>query len=344
MYVKSWSEQGLIYDMTDVINNSPYNSLYDQSKFYVFTADDKIWGMPALTGGTCAICLYDKAIFKEAGFESFPETWDELLEAKSFFDDKGVTPVAFGNSGQWQINSCWLSTVGDRFTGADWTHSLIENTGSKFTDQAFVDSLTFTQNIFGSGLFNPDFNTISNEDAREYFISGEAASFIGGNWDWSYVSATLAQSDPDRLSNMGLAVIPQPAGATASKGTHDTTLGYGMAISSKCAQDPAKLAAAIDLCYELTGPTFADYVVSNYGLASGLCAAPDADTSALDPYIVDFVNFEANNPGCEVYDSFLDGSVWSTLNPDLQAMLNGSITPEEVAKNAQAAYDAVYNS
>ncbi len=31
-------------------------------------------------------------------------------------------------------------------------------------------------------IFNEDFNAVTNEDAREYYISGEAAAFIGGNW------------------------------------------------------------------------------------------------------------------------------------------------------------------
>ncbi|MFU0827136.1 MAG: hypothetical protein ACFWTJ_06285 [Lachnoclostridium sp.] len=75
-----------------------------------------------------------------------------------------------------------FQTIGDRFTGGDWTHSLIEKKGAAFTDQAFVDALKFTKDIFASGIFNEDFNAISNEDAREYYISGDAAAYIGGNW------------------------------------------------------------------------------------------------------------------------------------------------------------------
>ena len=99
-----------------------------------------------------------------------------------------------------------MSTIGDMFTGKDWFQSIIDKGGAKFTDQEFVDALKFTQDAFKSGVFNADFNAISNEDAREYYISGEAAAFIGGNWDVSYIMATLG-GDP-KFDPTKVAVLP----------------------------------------------------------------------------------------------------------------------------------------
>lgn len=117
MNTKAWAEQGLVLDMTDIIADSPYAGQYDNSLFYPFTSEGKVYGIPALTGGTCAVVVYDSALWKEAGFDTFPETWAEVLEAKKYFDEQGIDTIAFGNSGKWQINSCFLSAVGDRFTG-----------------------------------------------------------------------------------------------------------------------------------------------------------------------------------------------------------------------------------
>lgn len=340
MNTKTWAEQGIILDMTDIINDSPYRSQYDDALFYPFTAEDKIYGLPALTGGTCAVVVYDSAVWKEAGFDTFPETWADVLKAKDFFDGKGMDTIAFGNSGKWQINSCFLSAVGDRFTGADWTHSLIEKGGAKFTDQPFVDALKFTQDIFNSGVFNPDFNAVNNEEAREYYISGDAAAFIGGNWDVSYIQATLEGTD--LYGTTKFAVIPQPEGATASYKTHDIGLGYAVAISSKVAEDPAKLAAAIDFAYEVTGPAFSEYVASNYALG-GLTKVENLDLSKFDQFTQDFYNFSyVDNNACEIYDSYITSAVWDVLNTDLQTMLNNDISPEDVAANAQKAYDDNY--
>lgn len=340
MNTKTWAEQGLIMDMSDIISASPYAAKYDNTLFYPFTADGKIYGLPALTGGTCAVVVYDSKAWADAGFDKFPETWADVVKAKDFFSANGVDTVAFGNGGKWQANSNFLSTVGDRFTGAEWTHSLIEKTGAAFTDQAFVDSLKFTQDIFASGVFNADFNAITNEDAREYYISGDAAAFIGGNWDVSYIQATLAGTD--LYDTTKFAVIPQPDGATGSTNTHNIGLGYAVAINAKLADDPEKLAAAIDLAYEITGPAFAEYVAANYALG-GLTKVDNVDLSKFDQFTQDFYNFSyVDNNACEIYDSYISSAVWDVFNTDLQSMLNGAISPEDVAANAQKAYEENY--
>ncbi len=342
MNTKAWASQGLVLDMTDIISKSPYASQYDTTMYYPFTSDDKVYGLPALTGGTCAVVLYDSAKWKEAGFDTFPETWDDVLKAKDYFADQGMDTIAFGNGSKWQVNSTFLATIGDRFTGSDWTHSLIEKKGAAFTDKPFVDALKFTKDIFASGIFNPDFNAITNEDAREYYISGDAAAYIGGNWDVSYIQATLRESDPDLYGNTKFAVLPQPADATASYKTHDFGLGYAVAISPAVADDPDKLAAAVDLAYELTGPAFAKYVATNYALG-GLTKVENVDLSGFDQFTQDFYNYQyVDNKPCEIYDSYISSAVWDVLNTDLQTMLNGELSPEDVAANAQKAYEDNY--
>ena len=68
-------EQGLVMDLTDVVNNSPYAADYKQDYFTPFKdGDGKIYGLPVLTGGTCTVVVYDKQMWKDAGYDSFPAT------------------------------------------------------------------------------------------------------------------------------------------------------------------------------------------------------------------------------------------------------------------------------
>lgn len=342
MNTKDWASQGLVMDMTQIIEDSPYYADYKTDFFYPFTDNGKIYGLPALTGGTCTVVVYDKQMWADAGYDTFPETWEEVLAADEYFSAQGIDTMAFGNGGKWQANSCFLSTVGDRFTGGDWTKSLIEKTGAAFTDQDFVDSLTFTQEAFQSGVFNDDFNAVTNEDAREYYIAGDAASFIGGNWDVSYIQATLLETDEEAYNNIGFAVFPQPANATKNTNSQNIGMGYAIALNSKLAEDPDKLAAAIDLAYKLTGPDFANFVATNYALG-GLTSVADVDLSSFDQITVDFYNWSyVDTNTCEIYDSYITGAVWDTLNTDLQTMMNGDMDPATVAANAQASYEANY--
>ena len=343
MNTKDWAKQGLIMDLTDTIKASPYYNDYVQNYFTPFTDGDSVYGYPVLTGGTCTVVIYDKAMWKEAGYDAFPTTWEDVEKAAEYFNGQGITTVAFGNGGKWQANSDFLSTLGNRYTGPDWFLSLINKDGAAFTDEAFVKALKETQHLFNeTDIFNEDFNAVTNEDAREYYISGDAAAFIGGNWDESYIWATLKESDEEKWNNMGFAVLPQPADATEAPNSQNIGLGYAVAINSKLADDPDKLAAAIDLAQKVTGPAFASYVAENYALG-GLTKVGDVDLSQFDQITQDFYNYSyVDTEPCEIYDSYITNAVWDVLNTDLQSMMNGEIAPEDVAANAQKAYEENY--
>lgn len=340
----AWAEAGLVLDMSDIIKASPYYADYNSAFFAPFTTPDgKIYGLPALTGGTCTVVIYDKAMWAEAGYETFPTTWAEVEKAAEYFEAQGIDTIAFGNGGQWQMNSDFVSTLGNRYTGPEWFSSLIAKTGAAFTDEAFVAALTETQRLFkDTKIFNEDFNAVTNEDAREYYIAGDAAAFIGGNWDESYIAAVLKEDNEEKFNNIGFAVLPQPADATKAPTSQNIGLGYAMAINPKVAEDPAKLAAAIDLCYELTGPAFSNFVAKYYALG-GLTKVADVDLSAFDPITQAFYKWSyVDTETCEIYDSYVNSAVWSVLNTGMQAMCNGEKTPLEVAQETQAAYEANY--
>ena len=269
MNTKAWAEQGLILDLTDTIKESPYYDSYNQAFFTPFTTDGKTYGFPVLTTGTCSVVMYDKQAWADAGYDEFPDNWEDIQKA------------------------------------------------------------------------DEDFNAIGNEDAREYYISGDAPAYICGNWDVSYIQATLAEEDTDLYDNTGFAVLPQPEGATGSTGTLDIGLGYAVAINAKLADDPDKLAAAIDFAEYVTGPAFATYVGENYAL-QGLTQV-DVDLSNFDQFTQDFYNYSyVDTDTCEIYDSYINSAVWEVLNTQTQSMLNGDATPEDVAKATQEAYEENY--
>ncbi|MBQ7260243.1 MAG: ABC transporter substrate-binding protein, partial [Lachnospiraceae bacterium] len=135
------------------------------------------------------------------------------------------------------------------------------------------------------------------------------------------------------------AVLPKAPDATKYEKFQNIGLGYSFAVNAKVAEDPDKLAACIDLGQYLTGPAFAEYVGKYYALG-GFCKA-DVDLSSQDQFVQDFYNFSyVDTKGCEIYDSYVDGSVWSVLNTEMQEMVNGDIDPEKVAADTQAAYEA----
>ncbi|HAV00169.1 MAG TPA: ABC transporter substrate-binding protein [Lachnospiraceae bacterium] len=337
----SWVNQGLLVDLTDYITGSPYAASYNMDYLVPHTVDGHYYGFPILTGGTCTVIAYDSELWKEAGYDEFPTTWDEVEKAKAFFDEEGIDTLGFGNQGQWNLNSCFVSCLGYQYTGTDWFSSIIAGDGkAAFTDPEFVAALKETQYLFhDAGLFNSDFNMKTNEDARELYIAGDCAAYIGGNWDIDYIKETLKNEDPEKYAATKFAVLPKAPDATKYEKFQNIGLGYSFAINAKVAEDPDKLAACVDLGQYLTGPAFAEYVGKYYALG-GFCKA-DVDLSSQDQFVQDFYNFSyVDTKGCEIYDSYVDGSVWSVLNTEMQEMVNGDIDPEKVAADTQAAYEA----
>ena len=57
----------------------------------------------------------------------------------------------------------------------------------------------------------------------------------------------------------------------------------------------------------------------------------------------DFYNWSyVDTTPCEIYDSYLASAVWAVVNQDLQDMVNGDKSPEDVAADAQKAYEENY--
>jgi multiple sugar transport system substrate-binding protein/raffinose/stachyose/melibiose transport system substrate-binding protein len=327
MWTQEWVANKLIIPLDDVVRGKGYTD----ALFAPFRVDGKIYGIPILATGSCTVIAYDSKLWADAGFANFPTTWAEIERANTYFRSKGLNTFAFGNGGQWQINSTFLSTVGDRFTGQDWFFNIVNKKGgASFEDKAFVDALRFTQTAFRTpNMFNEDFNAVNNEVARDYFVNGRSAAYIGGNWDVTYIGQYAA---PDLKNRIKFAVIPQPTGATASTKNHAAGNGMALVINPKLSGE--KLELAKDLILYITGPVFANYLASNYA-QTGAYAVSGVDLSKFDNFTKEFYNFNTN-PVSPIYDSFMTGEITSVLNIGLQEMLNGRKTPEHVARETQA--------
>ncbi len=340
MNTANWAKQGLILDLTDIIKSSPDASGYNMDLLVPFASEGKYYAMPAVSGGTCTVVIYDANMWKEAGFDTFPTTWADVEKASEYFNGNGIDTIAFGNGGQWQMNSCFLSCFGYQYTGTEWFDHIIAGDGkASFNDPDFITALEKTKALFAdTKIFNSDFNSVTNEDAREYFIAGDAAAFIGGNWDYSYIAETL-KAEPEKLEAMKIAVLPEGDGATHYENMQNNGFGFGLAINAKVAEDPDKLDACVDLIEYLAGPSFAEYVGSKYGLGGFYKA--DFDTSGLNSWDVDLYNYSyVDNKAVAIYDSFLGGDVWNTLNPGLQDLTSGKTDAESLAQATQKAYEA----
>mgnify|MGYP000848849526 FL=1 len=334
-WVQSFIRNGSVAPLTDALNQSGIKDKYRQGIFDPVTSGGKIYGMPTQYSVTCLV-FYNSNLWKSIGYEQFPDKWDDVLAASKKFKAKGTpATIALGNKDKWPFESTILSCLGDRFTGTDWTRSIIARDGkSKFTDDGFVKALQFSQKLAKSGLFNADYNAITDEQASTLYCQGKAAAVIDGFWDVSYINANA--SDEVKKATK-LALLPAVEGGKGD--TKATSGGAGWFIAENSSLEGEKKKAAEKFIMAMTGEEYSKNLTAKYGLI-GPVNVGKTDTSKFSNVTQDYVNLI--NGGVTltpIYDIQMDSTVIDVMNTGLQDLLNGSVQPADLAKQIQDAQD-----
>lgn len=335
-WIENFVNNGQLADLGEYKDTVAWANDFYPGVFDSCTVEDKIYGVPNQFCAPTSMVFYDSELWAKAGYDTFPDTWEGVQQAKDKFKSMGIdTTVALGNKEKWPYESCWFSTLADRYTGTDWMNAIKSRDGSaSFTDQEFVDALAFTKSLGASQILNPDYNSITSQQANDLYIQGKAAAVISGNWDISYI---LENASEDFSNRTKIAALPQPAGAEkGEKGSMSSSSGWFVAVNSKL--EGAKKDAALDFAFSIAGPEFSK---RNGELQGGLSPVKvDIDFSTFPALRQEYVNLVQDVPGAPVYDVVLPGSIVDVLNAGLQEVLAGTREPADLAAAVQAEYEA----
>jgi raffinose/stachyose/melibiose transport system substrate-binding protein len=326
-WVQNFYDNNLMADLTPYMDTT----VYRDGIFIPFTRNGKIFASPIQFVVT-SLVYYNEKLFKEIGFDHFPKTWDELVQADKAFKAKGIATISLGNKDKWPYESCLVSTLGDRFTGTDWTQSIILNDGkAKFTDPEFITTLQYSQQL--ASMFNKDFNAINNEQSTVYYGNGRAASTFEGSWSLAF---QLQNSDPEVLANTRLAIMPAVPGMKGDPLATSGGSGWSQSANSKLTG--AALQAAVDFIKQTTGVEASQFMMEDTGLL-GQCEVPVKDKASLPKLSQEYLDYVGTLKLVPIYDIQMEGSVIDVMNSKLQELLAGTATPQEVAAAIQAEQD-----
>lgn len=330
-WVQNFVDNGVLAPMDEYIDAYEYKDTFRSDAFDASTVDGKIYGIPNQLSMT-SVVYYDSALWAEAGYDEFPTTWDELFEANEKFEEMGIATFSLGNKDKWPAESCIISTIGDRYTGADWTNSIIANDGNaKFTDQEFVDALNLFKKMSDSGMFNEDCNTITDTQAAEYYAQGQAAATVSGHWE---IATLQSLADEELLNNTKVALLPNLDGSEPT--SFSGGCGWYFGVNANLTGE--KLDAAMDFVLSTSGYDSSVYTAETYGLPSGN-VVEDLDLSSFPQLTQDFVALVNESALTPTYDLQMDGAVIEVMNTGLQDILNGTKDAETVAAEIQAEQD-----
>ncbi len=331
-WTKNFVENGWIKDITDNLDADPeWKDGYIAGGFDSATYDGRIYGVPRESLAT-GLVFYNSDMWAEIGYEEFPSTWTELLDAVEKFKEAGIVPFVMGNKANWPAESCWLSTLGDRFTGSEWTHSIINGEGAAFTDEEFVAALTCFQELAEAGAFNEDINSLDDVEQNTVYFNKTAAAIVNGTWFF----ATVDSSAPDDVkAATKLALLPSVEGG-ADANTVSGGPAWFFSVSNN-EMDETKTELVMDLLKYVSDEHQAD-VSASTGIITAW-ANPTYDDSNVPALFNDYNELMKTTTVVPIYDATMDAALIETMNTGLQSLLIGEITPEELAENIQFEYE-----
>ncbi|NGP45427.1 extracellular solute-binding protein [Bacillaceae bacterium SIJ1] len=299
--------------------------------FTPFQVEDEIYAMP-ISGGSSHLIYYNKALFEEAGISEFPSTWDEFLGAIDRLNESGVTPIALGNKGKWVLNSSYLSTLANRYTGSEWFDNILAKNGeASFTDQEFVDALSAIDQLANNNAFNSNMNSIDNSEQQAMYMNEQAAMFIEGGW----AAGSIANNAPEAvLNNTEVAIFPEIEGAQGEQNTVSGGGGWAYAINPNVSEE--KLEKIKEFIYHLTNQEAGRLILEKGQMPA--VVVPDSDEMELPVLTRKLLTLFEESKFVPIYDTVLDPALIEVMNSNMQNMTIDQVTPQEAAENIQAEY------
>ncbi|WP_418965509.1 maltose ABC transporter substrate-binding protein [Cetobacterium sp.] len=272
--------------------------------------DNQLYLLPEFLGNQIAL-LYNKSMVPNA-----PKTWDEFLKvAKS---NRAVDPKDKANSKYGFLYNekepFWFVGFYNGFGG-----EIFDSKNNPTLDnKAMVEALTFVRDIrtkHDLGEAGMDYDI-----ASQLFKQGKAAMILNGAWSWKeYEDAGI---------NLGVAPMPIP-----SKNGYAlfTNASKGYSLSENTSDDKKE---ALNKFFDyIFSPEINAEISLNQSQAPGIEAARELPQVKNDKLMQDSIETIKYTVPMPVVPEMR--AIWDAVRPNLEAVLNGKMTPEEAAKKMQ---------
>lgn len=264
---------------------------------------------------------YNKEVFDQHGIDGPPANFDEMVEIARTLGAEGVTPFYEMGGDRWATQ--WWVQVQLADAARDGLWDRVNANEESFEDETILGAIQTYHDLVEEGLFNDNITTATFEDQGDALLAGEAAMVVQVNTFFGQLQAKASSEELDEkigffpISPSGnvATFIPDQANALVAFRTGDAT----------------REAAAKQLLAFWMGPYYQDFVNERETIS----LKPDVPTPDSVPQALLDVH-------ASLSDSVGSMQALAVANPDLYInladMLNGAMTPEEVAAATQAQF------
>lgn len=285
----------------------------------------EIYEVPERMNYTHIMYTNDK-LLKELGL-TFPKTLDELIAQGDKIREAGLTPIAMTNGDGWQMQSCFLSVLAERAGGLEWFDKAIKGEGASFADPEFVNALSVIATLSENDMFSAGINQAAYGAGLTEFVTEKAVYYIDGGWRIRNLSVELTEEQQEYVSLRTFPDIPDQKGQS---GSTSAVAGTGFGMSADLEGEKAE--AAWNWIWFFSGPE-GSAIRQKIGDSTAYKLEGNDDAGIM---LKKMTAFGAEVATGYVLDAKMDGEGMGQLQSNLQQMMLGAKTPQQVAEEYEA--------
>ena len=234
-FLKPFVDGGKVYPIGDAINkDSEWKDRFVEGVFGPLTYDGKVYGVPSTT--QVCVMFYNKKLFKDAGIDSVPKTYDEFLAAIESLKKINIIPITLPSQKAW-IASQLMQQIANGIGGDDLYNKLLAGT-TGWDDPRFVEAGRLLANLVKNNTFQKGFLGMSQDEGRDLFKNEKAAMYYMGTWDISGLTA----EDVPVAKNENVDFFLLPPVKPENSGVLVGSIGNCVAVSSNAKNIDAAVA------------------------------------------------------------------------------------------------------
>ena len=264
--------------------------------------------------------FYNKKIFEENNLAG-PTTYDELLAAVNTLKAAGITPISTSVKDTWVLGMLHDGLTLKSAGPTKLQNALLKQEGQSYNDPDMLQSAKAIVELNEAGAFEEGATGLSNDEAVQPFLDGQAAMFFTGSW----LGGDINTRSYDKEA-FGVAPIPVVNSDNATLGDF---MG-GASDTIMVAKSTKYPEVACDAAFEI-----AKYISKNAYLEGVAIPAwnIDYDDSAVEPMTKEIAGYTTKaNSFTLWFDTLLPAEDANKYLELLQQLYSGGITPEDYVK------------
>ena len=199
--------------------------------------DGKLYAVP--TGQAQPVLMfYNKKVLKEAGIDSAPQTWDELVADVSALKAAGKTPISLAGGSKWPY-LMWAAYLVDRIGGPEVFDNVLKGKKDAWSDPAVTKAMGMIQELVKAGAFGDSYQSLTADDRKDTALitTGQAGFELMGSWVYSDL---ISISKDFTAKDLGYAPLPTVKDGRGDPNDLTGNLSSYWQLSSKASKEQKK--------------------------------------------------------------------------------------------------------